>query len=281
MRPVDIGAGLPAGIAAVDCHAHVMRRDRALVSLRHSAPKYDVSVEQYLATLDRHGVTYGVLTAPSFYGSDNSLLLEALGLAQGRLRGSVIVEPAIDDDRMQAMAHAGVAGIRLNWFRRDVLPDVGSAEYRSLFRRVRDLGWHIEIFLEGRKLAALLPRLREHGAPVVVDHFGAPDHERGASCPGFREVLKGVQAGDTYVKLSAPYRLGGADPRRYVDALVAAANGGQLVWASDFPFVSYEDSFTYGQCVTWIQDWVPDAPTRRTILMDTPARLFGFGPTGA
>ena len=81
---------------AVDAHAHVMRRDAPLAALRHSAPKRDVTVEEYLAVLDRHGVTHGVLTAPSFYGTDNSLLLSALDASGGRLRGTVIVEPDID-----------------------------------------------------------------------------------------------------------------------------------------------------------------------------------------
>ena len=66
------------GVVGVDAHAHVMRRDAPLAAQRHSAPKRDVTVEEYLAVLDRHGVAHGVLTAPSFYGTDNSLLLAAL-----------------------------------------------------------------------------------------------------------------------------------------------------------------------------------------------------------
>jgi predicted TIM-barrel fold metal-dependent hydrolase len=97
-------------------------------------------------------------------------------------------------------------------------------------------------------------------------------------CEGFQEVLRGVRAGDTYVKLSAPYRLGGADPRRYVDALLDARSGRQLVWATDWPFVGFEDSITYEQCVQWLREWVPDVATRGSIERDTPARLFGFSP---
>jgi len=263
-------------VPTVDCHAHVMRRDLPLASNRHSAPKYDVTVEQHLALLDRHGISYGVLTAPSFYGSDNTLLLEALAASGGRLRGTVIVDPEIDTEALRAMANAGVVGIRLNWIKRDTLPDADSPAYRRLFKQVRDLGWHIEVYLEGRKLATLLPRLREHGAAVVVDHFGSPAANDGVACKGFQEVLRGMKAGDTYVKLSAPYRLGGANPRVYVDALLAAANGRQLVWATDWPFVGYEDTITYEQCVGWIKEWVPDPVALRRILSDTPMRLFGF-----
>ena len=261
----------------VDCHAHVMRRDMPLVSQRHSAPKHDVTVEQYLALLDKHGISHGVLTAPSFYGSNNSLLLQALATARGRLRGTAIVEPGIERRELEAMRSAGIVGLRLNWVKRDTLPHYDSPEYRNLFDTVRDLGWHIEIYLEGAKHARVLPHLRQHGAPIVVDHFGSPTPSKGIMCEGFHEVLRGVRAGDTYVKLSAPYRLGGADPQRYVDALLEAGNGRQLVWATDWPFVGYEDAITYEQCLAWIRQWVPDVATRRTILCDTPMHLFGFG----
>lgn len=275
MAPNNI-ATRAAEVTAVDCHAHVMRRDLPLASERHSAPKHDASVEQYLALLDRYGVSQGLLTAPSFYGSNNDLLLQALAAAKGRLRGTAIVEPTTGDEALGALNAAGIVGVRLNWVKRATLPDDRTPEYRNLFRRVRDLGWHIEVYLEGEKLAHVLPRLREHGAPLVVDHFGSPAAMKGVHCEGFQEVLRGVRAGDTYVKLSAPYRLGGADPRRYVDALIAAAGGRQLVWATDWPFVGYEDSITYEQCVGWIRQWVPDEATRRLILRDTPARLFRF-----
>src|SRR6184192_1608108 len=90
-------------VAAVDCHAHVMRRDAPLAPDRHSAPKRDCTVEEYLSVLDAHGISYGVLTAPSFYGADNSLLLDALDRAGGRLRGTVIVDRGIDQAALTAM----------------------------------------------------------------------------------------------------------------------------------------------------------------------------------
>lgn len=263
-------------IVAVDCHAHVMRRDAPLAPDRHSAPKRDCSVEEYLALLDTHGISHGVLTAPSFYGTDNSLLLDALDRAAGRLRGTVIVGPDVDRSSLEAMAGRGAAGVRLNWFRRAALPDAASADYRRLFATVRDLGWHVEIYIEGPLLADVLPRIRDSGARVVVDHFGSPDPARGVAGAGFQCVLEGVRAGDTFVKLSAAYRQGGVDCQRYVDALLAAGGPHQLVWASDWPFVSHEDRVSYDACVNDLQRWVPDAATRRIILAETPVALFGF-----
>src|SRR5215471_751724 len=125
--------GAPSGsVRAIDCHAHVMRRDLPLASERHSAPKRDVSVEEFLSVLDAHGVSHGVLTAPSFYGTDNQLLLSALAAYPERLRATAIVAPDARAETLAEMAQAGVVGIRLNWFRRDQLPDVSGADYRRL-----------------------------------------------------------------------------------------------------------------------------------------------------
>ncbi len=130
------------------------------------------------------------------------------------------------------MRDKGIAGIRLNWVRRDTLPDIDTPAYAALLRHVRALDLHVELFLEDAPTARVLPRLLDHGVDVVLDHFGCPDPDRGVSGPGFTQVLKAVRAGQAWVKLSAPYRLGGADPRRYVDALLdgrrpAAADVGQ------------------------------------------------------
>ena len=269
-------AGGARPVRAIDCHAHVMRRDLPLASERHSAPKRDVSVQEFLGVLDAHGISHGVLTAPSFYGTDNQLLLKALAAYPDRLRGTAIVAADAGPETLAEMARAGVVGIRLNWVRRGVLPDVTSADYRRLLENVRVQKWQVEIYLEGDKLAAVLPRLRDAGIRVVVDHFGSPDPTRGVRCAGFSEVLKGVRAGDTWVKLSAPYRLGGTDPQRYVDALLAAGGASQLMWASDWPFVGYEEAITYRQCIDWLVAWIPDEAVRRVVLVDTPSSLFGF-----
>src|SRR4029077_225209 len=182
----------PRRVVAVDCHAHVMLRDAPLAPDRHSAPKRDCTVEEYLAVLDANGVSHGVLTAPSFYGTDNSLLLDALDRAAGRLRGTVIVDPGIDRASLAAIGDRGAVGIRLNWVRRSALPDVSAAGYRQLFANVRDVGWHVEIYLEGPLLAKVLPAIRDSGVTVVVDHFGSPDPARGVACAGFQAVLDGV-----------------------------------------------------------------------------------------
>lgn len=263
------------GADATDCHAHVMQRGRKLVGNRHSEPTRDVTVAEYLGVLDAAGLGRGVLTAPSFYGTDNSLLLEALHAAHGRLRGTVALDPE-EEPALHELDQAGVAGVRLNWIRRATLPDAGSAGYQRLFAAVRERGWHVELYLEGDKLPDVLPHVLRSGARIALDHFGGADASAGIVSQGFGMTLDAVRDGNTWVKLSAPYRLGGADPRPFVDALVQAGGPRRLVWASDWPWVAHEGKFTYADCLAWLSDWVPDEADRRVILGDTPANLFRF-----
>src|SRR6478672_8578181 len=99
-------------LVAIDCHAHV--------------------------------ISHGVLTAPSFYGTSNALLLAALDAHPSRLRGTVIVDPIVESQTLSEWNRRGVVGIRLNWIRRATIADVASHEYRRLFKLVAELGWHVE-----------------------------------------------------------------------------------------------------------------------------------------
>lgn len=252
-----------------------MRMGAPLAEDRHSGPARDVLVEELFEVLDQNSVSYGVLVAPSFYGADNAILLDALGRYPERLRGTAIVDPEAGP-LLDALDGRGIVGIRLNWVRRQHRPDPGSKAYRRLFDALRERKWHVELFLEGELLPDVLPILRRSGVTLVLDHFGCPEPGQGVGSQGFRLVLAAVRDGAAWVKLSAPYRLRGADPRPYVDALLEAGGAGCLLWASDWPWVGHEGACTYQECLDALRRWVPDEAARQIILADGPHRLFGF-----
>ena len=265
------------GPLRIDAHAHVFTRDLPLVPEARHAPDYDALLETYLALLDAHGITHALLTAPSFLGTDNSYLLGALGRGAGRLRGTVIVDPRIDRKALGDFAKQGVVGIRLNYFCAQSLPDFGARDYQRLFASVRELDWHVEIYLEGPRLAPVLPLIVATGVKVVVDHFGSPDPQSGLQCAGFLAVLAAAAQGHTWIKLSAPYRLGGAHASIYARALLRECGPERLLWGSDWPWTQNAAAKTYGRTLEWLQLWVPEESQRQTILGQTPAELFGFG----
>ncbi|HET7096745.1 MAG TPA: amidohydrolase family protein [Casimicrobiaceae bacterium] len=259
----------------IDSHAHVFHRGLPLKKGFRHAPQRDALLPELLALWDAHGISRGVLTAPSFLGTDNSHLLSALAEAPERLRGTVIVDPSFDRARLEAMDRSGVVGVRFNMLRVDDLPDLRSREWQRVLADLAALDWHAEIYVEGPRLPALLTPILDAGVKVVVDHFGSPDPALGVACPGFRSLLAGVRDGRAWVKLSAPYRLGGADPRPYAQALLEAGSD-QLVWASDWPWTQHGDGMSYGKALGWLDDWVVDAAARARILDATPRKLFRF-----
>lgn len=261
----------------VDCHAHVFRRDLPLVPGHRHAPQHDALLPELLGLFDAHGITHGVLTAPSFLGTDNSYLLCALAQAPARLRGTVIVDPHVKPEVLEEMNRKGVVGIRFNMLRRTDLPDLRSPAWRRVLESAAALDWHVEIYIEGPRLPRLLAPALECASKVVVDHFGSPDPQLKLECPGFRALLDAVNSGRTWVKLSAPYRLGGADPQPYVKALLRAGGPQRLMWASDWPWTQNAEGMTYRRALDWLSAWVPDAAVRATILGATPRELFGFG----
>lgn len=267
-------------ITGIDCHAHIMAVNHPLAPEIHSRPMRDVGAQEYLAVLGSHGISHGVLTAPSFYGANNQLLLDALRRFPDQLRGTVIVEPSsphLEKDLLQ-MREQGVVGIRLNWIKKKVIPDIDSADYKTLLGIAKDLDLHIELFLEDHLQEFVVPKILASGATLVLDHFGNPDPKTGIESQAFQNTLRGLADGKVWVKLSAPYRLGyldGVSIQAYVDALLAA-NPEQLVWASDWPWLSYENRFTYADCLSWIESAIPNQAIWNDILINNPKTLFHF-----
>lgn len=258
-------------VRGVDTHTHIVRTDTPLVAERHSAPTRETTVPELLGLLDAHGLSHAVLTAPSFYGTDNSVLLAALAAGGGRLLGTVNVDPAVTADELARYAECGVVGLRLNWSSRTSRPDAGSAAYRRLFRAAAAAGLHVELLVEPEWFGAVADPVLAEGARLVVDHLALLDDiESGAG----RRLLAALDAGSTWVKLSAPYRLRDADAARRTARAVYDRRPDRVLWGSDWPWVSHErDGFGYADTLGWLDDWVPE---RRQVLVDNPAALLGL-----
>ena len=273
-------------IHAVDSHAHVFVRGLPLAPQRRHAPDYDAPLDDYLALLDAHGISHAVLVQPSFLGTDNRFLLEALRAAPQRLQGVAVVAPDIGEPAWQALADGGICGIRLNLVGLP-LPDFTQSDWQRLLARVRELGWHVEVHRHAHDLALAAQPVLDAGCRLVVDHFGLPQAgghgeadqtDRTAGLSGW--LLRAADGGCTWVKLSAAYRSwpGASSPpaRAAAQALLQAFGPGRLLWGSDWPHTQHRESIDYAATHAALADWVPDAGARQTILAETPAELFHF-----
>jgi predicted TIM-barrel fold metal-dependent hydrolase len=268
----------PEPITGIDGHAHVFRCGLPLAPVHRHAPDYDALLADYLALLDAHAVSHAVLVQPSFLGTDNRFLLDALRACPERLRGVVIVEPTIGEDELATLDRQGVRGIRLNLVGLPI-PDLAGAQWRRLFERVRVLDWHVELHRESRDLPLAGQAILDAGCKLVVDHFGRPGSAPGDD-EGFAWLLQSAWSGRAWVKLSAAYR-NWPDQRgnaacAAAQALLQALGADRLLWGSDWPHTQHQDLADYGSTQAALAEWVPDASARRRILVDTPAALFRF-----
>jgi predicted TIM-barrel fold metal-dependent hydrolase len=266
-----------AGNPIIDCHAHIFSSDMPLASSAWIRPDYAFTADDLLAELDRHGIHFAVISALSIAGSYNDYMISQLRLHK-RLRGTAIVSPLSDRYTLERMRDDGIVGIRLQLARSEKLDDFRSDEYRLLFRRVRDLGWHVHVAIEGPNLPVVLDPLIEAGVDVVIDHFGHPDPAGPLECAGFRAMLAAVEKGHTWVKLSGGFRLPGIaawreDPegdleslaQQVAEALLARVGTDRLLWGSDAPFVGYEKRTSYDDVLASYRRWVPNADKRAEI----------------
>ncbi len=260
-------------VTAVDAHAHVFRRGLPLAASIRYAPDYDATPEDYLKTLEANGISNAVLVQPSFLGTDNSYMLEALKRYPDRFRGIAVVQPDISPDTLRELASVGVVGVRLNLIGAPN-PQFDTEPWPMFLKRLADLGWQVEIQAEARRWPELLPLLLESGVTIVADHFGKPDPKLGVDDPGFRELLKAGASGRVWVKISGSYRNGAGLPEAAMPLLRDSFDLDHLVWGSDWPHTQFEKATNYTTVRRELDVWLPDANNRRTVLLDAPSKLF-------
>lgn len=269
----------------VDCHAHIFAGDMPLASGAWIRPNYAFAAEDLLRELDRHGIHFAVISALSISGNYNDYLIDQLRRHR-RLRGTAIVPPTTDRYILDQMRDDGIVGIRLQLARSDGLADFRSDEYRLLFRRARDLGWHVHVAIEGQNLPPVLDALLESGVDIVIDHFGHPDPAAPLDCVGFRAMLAAVDKGHTWVKMSGGFRLPGTAAWRenpdgdleslsqqVAQELLARVGTDRLLWGSDAPFVGYEKRVNYENVLASYHRWVPEE-IKRAEMGRTALKLY-------
>jgi predicted TIM-barrel fold metal-dependent hydrolase len=268
---------LPAG--ATDCHSHVVGppdRWPTIPDARY-APEQG-PIEDYVVTLDRLGIARCVLVQPSIYGADNGCQLEAMrALGPARARGIAVVEPDVADAELRRLDAAGMRGLRFNL----KSGGLGLETLEPIARRIAPFGWHIQLFTSTEVIAHIAPRLRALPVPVVFDHMGGPETARPMAQPGFQELLKLLDGGCAWVKLSGAERLsqqdaGYDDVVPFARALIAAAPE-RALWGLDWPpsrFFKVKPEPAHW--VAQLRKYVTDPAILQKILVDNPAALYRF-----
>ena len=269
---------MPPG--ATDTHSHVIGLPPSypFVAERSYTPP-EAPLSAYMAMHKALGIERAVIVTPSVHGTDNRITLEAISGYGAGARGIAVVGQDISDTELRDLHDGGIRGLRLN-----VLFGSGGGlqAFRPLAERIRDMGWHVQLLIDtSRDLAGLESDIRTLGVPVVIDHMGHFPVSAGLNSPEFKLMLDLVRDGIAWVKLSGCDRISDQHPA-YSDAIPRAqmlieAGPSQMVWGTDWPHVSKAENMPdTGELLNRLADYAPDPELRRAILVDNPARLYGF-----
>jgi predicted TIM-barrel fold metal-dependent hydrolase len=265
---------MPAG--SCDAHFHVFEPGFPAVE----EPLYtfpDATLDQYLRLAGVLGIERMVLVQPTYYGTDNSLALDVLRRTGERCRAVVRIDEDTSDETLDRYHAAGVRAIRLDLFARATLPRAEIIAYiRRMAARTTPRGWHLQFYAPGTVVRDLLPFLADFEHTFVIDHMGYMLEADGLTTADFDRLLRVVEQGRCWIKLSGPYRIAKHKPLSSLQALgrsLVATRPDRLLWGSDWPHLPNGQRDT-GELINLLADWAPDAADRRQILVDSPDRLF-------
>lgn len=274
---------MPAG--ACDCHAHVCGpADRYSYYAKRIYTPEDAPVGEYQRLLATLGVTRAVLVQPSFYGADNSAMLDAIKAGGSDFRGVAVLGEDVSDSELDALHQGGVRGVRFNIVdtseSKGVLP---IEQLRKTAERIKRLGWHVELLMHVDEFPDLDRAFTGFPVDLVFGHLGYVRAEKGTATPGFQALLRLMKTGKAWVKLTGPYRISGRDlphedTNEFAHLLLTTAPD-RVLWGTDWPHVMVNWAIPMpndGRLADVLLNWVPDAGLRRRVLVDNPAVLYGF-----
>ena len=176
---------------------------------------------------------------------------------------------------LRALDAGGVRAARLNLSGAGDFSAYGSPRWAALFERIAALGWHVEVFTDAGRLADIAAALASSELAIVFDHFGNPGRDEPSVERTFEAVAALAARRRIACKLSAPYRLGGADPAPLARRWLEIAGPEGLLWGSDWPWTQHEAGKDYGGLRRALDGWVP-AALMPAVLWDNAARLYRF-----
>ena len=277
-----------------DCHLHIFGKpSKVKLNPKRDYTPAPAPLAQLLARNHILGIDNMVVVQPSTYGGNNDFIRDQVEALGDHGRGIAVTDLSTSDKDLENLHKAGYRGTRFNLVSSGGTP---LRDLRAIAERIAPFGWNIQIFLEvSKSMLELKDQIAKLPVPVVIDHMGAPDlMVGGPEQPGFQALLTVIKNGNTYVKLSAPYRLdfdgppySNADP--FARALIAAAPD-QCVWGSDWPhpYIRLPQRLTVGKTTFGpmpndtdlfdrLWDWTDhDEGLWTKILVGTPKKLYDF-----
>lgn len=280
---------------ACDCHTHIHGDPERFPFFAGRVYTPEPASPEEMAALHKAlHIERVVIVTPSVYGTDNSSTLFGMKARGATARGVAVIDDKTTEAELDTMQAEGFRGIRINLATGSMNdPNVGRARFTTAVERMKARGWHVQLYTTLAMISAIKDLVLASPVPAVFDHFGGLEAPLGLEQPGFSDLIALVESGKAYVKVSGAYRSSKLAPDYqdmvpYARALIAA-NADRIVWGTDWP---HPDSSRVegrkptdiaplyqiddGRLLNQLPVWAPDADVRKKILVDNPARLYGF-----
>ena len=273
--------------AAIDAHVHVWTPDTQKYPLAPGYKKADMqppsfTPEELLAHARPVGVGRIVLIQMSFYGFDNSYMLDAIRQYPGVFSGVAVID---EDDRpaetMRQLKPQGVRGFRILPGKRPAQTWLDGEGMAAMWKCGAEEGMAMCHLINPDSLPAvdrMCKRFPE--TPVVIDHFARIGVSGTINADDLKALCDLARHKQVKVKVSAFYALGKKKPP-YTDLLpmirqlLDAYGPERLMWATDCPY-QVQDEHTYKASIELVRDHLKLSPGDRDWLLRKTAEQVFF-----
>jgi predicted TIM-barrel fold metal-dependent hydrolase len=266
---------------AADCHVHIVGPAARFPFVGPRAHRaYDAPKEVLREIHRRLGIARCVVVHGVHHGDDMSATLDALFTGHGAYRAIMPNDPEIGDRRLSELNASGFRGVRFNFMARLGGPPARE-EFLRASERIAPLGWHILIHMDAEEIHRYEDMLRASKAPLVFDHMLRIDPSRGTAQEPFQKLVAFLKEGRDWAKISALEKFSKEKyPFRDICGIAAAlvdAAPDRCIWGSDWPHPDVALPPTNdADLADLIPSYAPTTAQQQKLLVDNPARLYGF-----
>jgi 2-pyrone-4,6-dicarboxylate lactonase len=267
---------LPKG--ACDAHCHVFGPgDKFPYAANRRYTPADAPKEM-LAALHAHlGIDRAVIVQASCHGADNAAMLDCIASDPKRYRGVAIVDDSFTEADYDRLDRGGVRGVRFNFVKHlGGAPDM--AVFNRVIDRVKTRGWHVVLHVNAPDIVPLSDMIRRLPLPFVIDHMGRVPSAAGVEQPPLRALIELSRLENCWIKVCGSERISMPPYAAAVPiarALVEASPT-RVLWGTDFPHPNATHAADEADLVDLVPQFVADALAQKRLLVDNPARLYGF-----
>ena len=267
---------LPAG--AIDAHCHVFGPGAVFhyAANRRYTPE-DAPKEMLRALHDHLGVSRAVIVQASCHGSDNRAMLDCIASDPKRYRGVAIVDDTFTDKNYDRLHAGGVRGARFNFVKHlGGAPDMGV--FNRVIDRIKGRGWHVVLHVDAPSIEPLSEMIAKLPLPFVVDHMGRVPAKDGVAQEPLERLLELAKRDNAWIKVCGAERI---DFPPYDKAVpiahrIVEVAPDRVLWGTDFPHPNASHKADEADLVDLVPLFAPDAARRQALLVENPARLYGF-----